>query len=285
MKPPPFDYVDPRTIEEVLAVLSQEGDDAAVLAGGQSLVPLLNLRLARPATVVDVNEIAELAGIQVSADSCRIGAIVRMARVKSDAGLAAALPVLGLAAGFVAHPQIRSRSTAGGSLCHADPSAELPTVAVALGARMHLRSATGERAVAAEDFFRGMFDTAKRPDELLVAVEFPLRAGWLWAYDEVTRRQGDFPFVGLCLGVRVEGGTVVEARAAAGGVEGRPVRLDRLEAALVGRRVAAGVPDAAAAGSAQVDPVTDLHGTGAMRRGMLRTLTRRLGAQLDAKAA
>lgn len=285
MKPPPFEYCDPASVDEALQALAEHGDDAAVLAGGQSLIPLLNLRLARPAILVDVNGIDELATIDIGPDGCRVGATVRMARLQSDAELAAVLPVLGLAAGFVAHPQIRGRSTVGGSLCHADPSAEMPTVAVATGATMHLRSDTGERTVAAEDFFLGMLDTTKASEELLTAISYPRYDGWLWAYDEVARRQGDFPLVGLCLGVRIDDGVVTAARAAAAGVEGRPVRLTGLETALSGCRVADAVLDAAAAASGEVEPVSDLHGTASMRRGMLRALTRRLGAQLEARAA
>lgn len=281
MKPPPFAYRDPTTVDDVLALLAEHTDDASLLAGGQSIMPLLNMRLARPEVLIDLNRVEGLDRITISDDAVTLGATVRLLTVEHDPGIAAALPVLAEAASRVAHPQIRVRSTVGGTICHADPAAEIPTVAVATDARMHLRSHAGARVVPARDFFETVFTTAKQPDELLVAVEFPRRPGMVAHYDEISRRHGDFPFVGLSLGVRTESGVVAEAAAAAAGVADRPVRLRDLEAALVGRLLAEAVEDAAEAASAEIDPPTDHHGTAAFRRGLLRTLVRRLSARLE----
>ncbi|MGK5112347.1 FAD binding domain-containing protein [Geodermatophilus sp. CPCC 205506] len=282
MKPPPFIYEDPRTVDAALALLAEHRDDATLLAGGQSLVPLLTMRLARPEVVVDLNRVEGLDRIRISDDAVRLGATVRLSTVEADPGVSAALPVLAEAASFVAHPQIRARSTIGGTLCHADPTAEMPTVAVALGAHVHLRSQAGVRTVAAEEFFESVFLTAKQPDELLESVDFPRRSGMTFVYSEVARRRhGDFPYVGLCLGVARDGGVVTAARAAASGVADRPLRLAALETALVGRSLAAAVEDAAAAAAAEVDPPADAHGSAAFRRGLLRTLVRRLAARLE----
>ncbi|GAA3251416.1 xanthine dehydrogenase family protein subunit M [Pseudonocardia petroleophila] len=281
MKPPPFDYRDPTTVDDVLSLLAEHTDDATLLAGGQSLMPLLNMRLARPEVLIDLNRVAGLDRITITDDAVTLGATVRLATVEHDTGIAGAMPVLAEAASRVAHPQIRVRSTLGGTLCHADPAAEMPTVAVALGARIHLRSRGAARVVPAADFFETVFTTAKQPDELLVAVEFPRRPGMTVFYDEISRRHGDFPFAGLCLGVRTEAGVVAEVIAAAAGVADRPVRLVGLEAAVLGRPLAEAVEDAAAAASAEIDPPADHHGTVAFRRGLLRTLVRRLAARFE----
>lgn len=281
MKPPPFDYHDPRTVDDVLELLAEHADEVALLAGGQSLLPLLNMRLARPEVVVDLNRVEGLDGIVITDDTVSLGAMVRLGALEHNARVAIALPVLAEAIAWVAHPQIRVRTTVGGSCCHADPSAEVPTVAVATGATMHLRSSRGERAVRAEGFFETVFTTVTEPDELLVRVDFPRRPEMVIGYDEISRRHGDFPFVGLCLGVGLVDGAVAEVRAAAAGVAGRPVQLPGLEAALLGRPLSEGVEDAADAASADIEPPTDLHGSTAFRRGLLRTLVRRLSARLE----
>lgn len=276
MKPPPFVYRDPDTLDEAVELLAEWQDDAAVLAGGQSLVPLLNMRFARPEVVVDVNRVADLDRIHITQDAVSVGAIVRLADLEHDARVAEALPVLPVASSFVAHPQIRNRTTMGGTLCHADPAAELPAVAVALDARIALRSASGTRTIGAADFFESVFMTAKRPDELLTHVEFPRHPRLTVRYDEISQRHGDFPLAGLCLGVAVDGGVVTEARAAGVGVAERPYRLLGLEAALTGRRLSEAAPDAVEAASAEVTPPSDQHGSAEFRRGLLRTLVRRL---------
>ncbi|MHC3003324.1 FAD binding domain-containing protein [Gordonia sp. GN26] len=281
MKPPPFDYVAPSSVEEVLDLLSDAQDGASLLAGGQSLMPLLNMRFARPELIIDINRVDGLDGIVVSADKVTVGATVRLATIEHDPDVAAALPILATAASYVAHPQIRARTTIGGTLSHADPSAEMPTVAVALGATINLRSKTGTRSVSAEEFFESTFTTSKEADELLVSVDFPREAGMTFVYDEISRRQGDFPFAGLCLGLSVRDGVVASARAAAAGVADIPQRLPALEAALVGRSIAEATEDAATAAAGEANPPTDIHGTAAYRRGLLRSLVRRILSTLD----
>ena len=287
MKPPPLSYRAPRTVDDALDLLAEHGEDTAVLAGGQSLVPLLNMRFARPAFLLDVNGIDELDRISISDDAVTLGATVRLAAVEHDARLAEALPVLGTAAGYVAHPQIRSRTTVGGTLCHADPAAEFPTLAVGLGARLHLVSrARGARVVAAEEFFESVFMTSKEPDELLVSVDFPRLPGCRIGYAEIARRHGDFPFAGLFLAVRTENGLVTAARASAAGVADRPVRLPGCEAALTGNPLSGqAIEQAAEAASAEIDPPSDNHGSAPFRRGLVRTLVRRQAGQLLEVAA
>jgi len=281
VKPPPFDYHDPHTVDDVLTLLAEHTDAASVLAGGQSLVPLLNMRLARPDVLIDLNRVEGLDSVEITDSAVALGATVRLTTVERHPGIAAALPALAEAVSRVAHPQIRSRTTIGGTLCHADPAAEVPTVAVGLGADITLRSRAGSRVVPAEDFFETVFTTVKQPDELLVRADFPRRPGLVAGYDEISRRHGDFPFAGLCLGVGHADGVVAEARAAAAGVASHPVRLPGLEAALLGRPLADAVEDAAEAASAEIDPPSDHHGSAAFRRGLLRTLVRRLCARLD----
>lgn len=281
MKPPPFLYRDPGSVDEAVELLAEWQDEAAVLAGGQSLVPLLNMRLARPDMVIDINDVAELDQVAVTGESVSVGATVRLADLERDVRLVRTNPVISAASSFVAHPQIRNRTTMGGTLCHADPAAELPAVAVALGARMHLRSRADTRVVDASDFFESIFTTAKRPDELLTLVEYPRHAGMTFRYDEISRRHGDFPFVGLCLGLGIQSGIVTDARAAAVGAAERPYRLSGLERTLIGHRPAAVAAEAAEAVATEVDPPSDQHGSAEFRRGLLRTLVRRLVGQFE----
>lgn len=285
MKPPRFDYERPSTIDEVLDLLAEHGDDASLLAGGQSLLPLLNMRFARPEVVIDLERVDGLDTIEVTAEAVVVGAGVRLAKLERDPEVAAALPVLARAASFVAHPQIRSRTTVGGSLCHADPAAELPCVAVATGARLRLRSSTGDRTVDAAEFFESVFMTSKRSDELLVAVEFPRSVDMVYHYGEIARRHGDFPFVGLCLGLALDGGLVTAVRAAAAGVADKPLRLEGLEQAFLGRSVAEAIESAAQAASGEAAPSDDQHGSAEFRRGVLRTLVRRLAEEFTEAVA
>ena len=281
MKPPPFKYVAPRSVDQVLELLAESQDNAALLAGGQSLIPLLNMRFARPEVVIDINRVEGLDAIAITDSTVTIGATVRLTVLEHDPAIQSAIPVLSSASSYVAHPQIRARTTVGGTLSHADPSAELPTVAVALGATINLRSSTSSRAVAAEEFFESVFTTSKEPDELVVSVAFPRRPNLVMIYDEISRRQGDFPFAGLCLGVSITDGVVDSTRAAAAGVSEVPQRLRGLEAALTGRSIADAIDDVAASASEETNPPTDIHGTARFRRGLLRSLVRRVLTQLD----
>ncbi|WP_327579028.1 FAD binding domain-containing protein [Streptomyces sp. NBC_00145] len=279
MKPPQFAYRDPHTIDEVLSLLGEAQDDAALLAGGQSLMPLLNMRLARPGLLIDLCRVEGLDTIEVRDDAVVTGATVRLAVLEHNEAVRGALPVLQRAAGFVAHPQIRNRTTVGGTLCHADPAAELPTVAVAVGARLHLRSQARSRVVDAEDFFESVFMTNRQPDEVLVSVEFPIHPRLRFTYDEVARRQGDFPFAGLCLGLAQDGDVVTDARAVAAGVGDRPMRLRSAEQALIGRPLHVGLEAAALAASQELTTSEGESGGADFKRGLLRALVRRLAQE------
>jgi carbon-monoxide dehydrogenase medium subunit len=276
VKPAVFSYLDPRTVEEALDALGEHGDDASVLAGGQSLVPLLNMRLARPEVVVDINRVPGLDASRVEAGAVRVGALVRAATVEKDPALADALPVLADAVRHIAHPQIRNRTTIGGNVAHADPSSELPAVLAALDGAVVLRSADGERTVGWEEFFVSVFTTAREPEELVTEVVFPVRPELEFRWTEFARHHGDFPVAGVCLGLDVEDGVVRAARLAATGVGDRPVRLREAEAALTG--AALGAETARAVGELArraVDPPSDVHGSGDFRRAVLATLVRR----------
>ena len=288
MKPPPFEYRRPGTVDETVELLAPTGRDTRVLAGGQSLVRMLNLRLVRPDLVVDVNRVDGLDRVEIDDEAVRIGATARLSTLERHPPLRSAAGVLAEAVALVAHPQIRNRTTLGGSLCDANPAAELPTVAVALDARLRLRSSRGARTVGADDFFTARHETSRTPDELLTAVEFPRYPGFRFCFDEISRRHGDLPFVGLCLGVAFEDGArgrgaVVAARIAAAGVGERPLRLRATERALIGRSLSDNLSDVLDAASAEVAPRPDAQVTPAYRRGLLRTLIRRSAARLTAE--
>ena len=288
MKPAAFEYRRPASVSDALEVLAGAGPDVAVLAGGQSLVRLMNLRAVRPTVVVDINRATGLDNLTVTADAVRLGAMVRLARIEREPLLRDRLPVLSQAAALVGHPQIRSRATIGGSLCHAEPAAELPTLAVALGARLRLRSASGERVVSADDFFRFPQTTVRHPGELLTEVEIPTPAGLVAQFVEISRRANDLPLVGVCLAAVVADGVVASARVGAGGVGPTPVRLPAAEQALVGRALTelASPPRslrpfdhplhrALAAAADETDPPDDAGLSAAFRRAMLRAAMRR----------
>lgn len=198
MKAPRFAYARPASVAEALALLQKHGDDARVLAGGQSLVPMLNFRVAAPKVLVDINRIAALAGIKVMKTHVRIGALVRHIELERSADIARHLPLVAAAMPHVAHPAIRNRGTFGGSCALADPAAELPACALALSATFVIAGKKGERRVAAEDFFKGLYATALKAGELLVAAEFPLpKPGCKSAFGELARRHGDYAMVGV----------------------------------------------------------------------------------------
>jgi len=236
VKPAPFGYHRPATVAEAVALLDALQDDVKVLAGGQSLVPLMNFRLSVPAELVDINGIAELTGHDVTGDVLRLGALTRHHELERSATVRGAAPLLALAAPYIGHPQIRSMGTLGGSLSHADPAAELPGIMLALDARMVAASARGERIVPAAEFFVSHFTTALEPDELLTAVEVPVapeRTGH--AFLEVAARYGDFALVGAGAAVTVDAdGVITEARIACTSVAPTPVRAAAAEELLRG---------------------------------------------------
>jgi carbon-monoxide dehydrogenase medium subunit len=287
VKPAAFAYVAPETVEEALAVLAQHGDEAKPLAGGQSLVPVLNFRLARPAVLVDLNRIRSLSGITADNSALRIGAMTRQRAVERHDDVGRKAPLLAESLGFVAHPQIRNRGTFGGSLAHADPAAEMPAIALALGARMRLRRGAQERWLGASDFFTGLFSTALAPDELLVEVEIPaLPARTGTSFQEVARRHGDYALLGVGAVVTLDNNGVCQSAALAyvNGGPG-PLRAQRAEAALVGERAQNNRFETIAQLALQeLRPPTDVHAPSDYRLQLARELTKRVLATAFARA-
>ena len=235
MKPARFGYTRPESVEEALDLLRRHGDEASVLAGGQSLMPMLNLRMARPALLVDINRIPGLDRIEADDTGLMIGARARHAEVMTSRMAQKVAPLLPLALAYVAHPAIRNRGTLGGSLSLADPAAELPACAVCLSARIVLASAQGTRHVEAGEFFQGIYATALRPDEMVVRVEFPRPSSdWQFVFLEVSRRHGDYAIAGIALAARVIGGRIAESRIVFCGLEAAPRRMAMIESYLAG---------------------------------------------------
>ena len=277
MKPAPFDYHAPETVDDVAGLLAAHGDEAKVLAGGQSLVPLLALRLARFGHLVDINRVHDLAGVTSDDGWLRVAAGTRHRVMERDATVAERVPLLARAAPLVGHFQIRNRGTVGGALAHADPAAEYPAVALALDAMFEVRAPSGPREVAAADFFEGTWTTSMAPDELLVAARFPVwgpRSGF--AVEELARRHGDFALVGVVCGVRVDERGVID-KAAVGffGVGTTPVRGHEAEAALIGATADVDVAAVARVATAGLAPSDDLHATGEYRRELATVLSER----------
>ena len=267
MKPASFEYRAPTTIDEAVSALSS-GGEVKVLAGGQSLIPVLALRLAKFDQLVDLRLIDELQQVDVGPESARVGAMVRQAQAERHVSLCAAVPLLPLALSKVGHFQIRNRGTIGGSIAHADPAAELPAVALALDATLEAAGPAGRRDIAAADFFEGTFSTALDDDEILTAVRFPVWGpGSGFAVEEVARRHGDFALVGAVCGVQLNGGVVSRAAIGLFGMGPGPLRATAAEQAMVGSDPA--TVDAGSLGATAMvglDPPTDIHATGEYRR-------------------
>jgi aerobic carbon-monoxide dehydrogenase medium subunit len=290
MKPSVFEYTAVASVEEAVAELAQHGDAAKLLAGGQSLVPLLNMRLATPARLIDLNRVAALAHITLRAGGLVIGAMTRQRTVERSALATLNAPLLGDALPWVGHFQIRNRGTVGGSLSHADPAAELPAVALCLDARFTARGPKGERTLGADEFFRTQLVTALEPTELLTEVWFPpmpRAAGSAWL--ELARRHGDYALVGVGAVVALAGDRIGEARLALTGVGDRPMRMREAEARLAGELLTPEViGDVAEAIRRAIDPGSDIHATAAYRRhiaGVLASRAIRLAAWRAKEAA
>lgn len=270
MKPAPFEYWSPTSVDEAVKLLSGLDDpgDAKVMAGGQSLMPLLSLRLSQPQHIVDLNAVGELSGIRRDGDVLTIGSMCRQRAAERSADVAAAVPLVVEALGHVGHAPIRNRGTVGGSLAHADPAAELPAVALCLDAELVARGPGGERTITAADFFVGFLSTALTEEEILTAVRFRVDGpGCGAAFAEVARRHGDFAMAGVAAHVRLDGDTIAEARIAVAGVALAPVRAADAEAALAGQQPTdEAFAAAAAAASAALRPSTDLHASSAYRK-------------------
>ncbi len=278
MKPAMFEYDDPTTLDETLELLARHGDECKVLAGGQSLVPLMNFRLARPARLVDINGVEELAGIRREQGRLVIGAMTRHSDVETSNLVAEGWPLLHEAIGWVGHSQIRNRGTVGGSVAHADPAAELPAAFAALDAAFRVRSKRGSRTLGWRDFFVAEFTTALAADELVTAVEVPPQEpGTGFAFVEFARRHGDFALGGAAVAVMLRrDGSCESAAIALLAAAPAPVRPAAAEAQLAGAKLdAATIAAAAEAAVRDVHPTSDLHGSSDYRVKLLRTMVER----------
>lgn len=277
MKPAPFEHVAPATLAEAVALLAEHAPDARVLAGGQSLVPVMNFRLSRPSVLVDLNNVPELAYIRDDGDRLTIGAMTRQRTIENSDLVRAATPLLHAATLNIGHLPIRSRGTIGGSLSNADPAAEYPAAVLALDCEMILLGPSGERRVAAVDFFKGVLATATRPDEILAAIIVPrASAGSGSAFVEIARRHGDFALAGVAAQVTLSGRDPVAVQLAACGVGPGPVRLSGAETKILADGVSdAAIEAAARIAGAEVEPETDLHATADYRRRLTAAMTQR----------
>lgn len=278
MKPAAFDYVRPDSLDEVMAVLGEHGGEAKILAGGQSLMPLLNFRMLRPAVLVDVNRVSEMAFLREEGDGLRIGALTRHHILETSDIVRARFPVVSEAMAHVAHLAIRNRGTIGGSLSHADPAAELPMMAMLLDATIHTRRPAGPGEHAAADFFLGPLTSALAEDEIVTEIDLPgLAPRTGFAFEEVSQRSGDFAIAAAAALIRLDGERIVEARLAMMGVDETPIRLRDVEAALLGETPSAALArDAAAEAAEAVQPNTDLKASADFRRHLSRGLVERV---------
>ena len=279
MKPAPFEYFAPTSVVEAVSLLDRYGYDAKVLAGGQSLIPTMNFRLAQPSVLVDLNRVASLFYIAPTNAGVRVGAMTRQRAVERNELIARRVPLLTATMPHIAHTQIRNRGTIGGSLAHADPAAELPAVAVALDARFKLQGLSGERWVDARDFYVGLFTTALEPNEILTEIEFPAlppRTGW--SIQEMARRHGDYALVGVCGHITLdESGICTHARIVFLSVGEGPTAANSAQTMLVGERPTAAIIDAVAntAATTDIDPMGDIHASAEFRRHLAQVLTKR----------
>ena len=282
MKPAPFEYVAPRSLDEALDLLANHVDrqtDVKLLAGGQSLIPVLNFRLAQPAVLIDLNRIGDLDSVRESDGTLAIGALTRQRRIERDPRIATLAPLLAEAVPWIAHPQIRNRGTVGGSLAHADPAAELPAVATALDATLHLASVRGRRSVPVAEFYTGLFATALEPDEILIEVVLPQRPPRTgYAFQEIARRHGDYAQAGIASWISLdEAGLCRDARLVFFSVGDGPVIASRAAQSLIGH-----APNAERFAAAsvlvqneEIEPNGDIHASADFKRHLAGVLTRR----------
>jgi len=288
MKPAPFRYVAARSIEEALQLKAEYGDEARFLAGGQSLVPTMNFRLTQPAMLIDINPLAELAGVKIdAAERVRIGALTRYRNLERDPATERNLPLIHEALPHIAHPQIRNRGTIGGNLAHADPASEMPAIVVTLAGRLRAQSMKGERWIAASDFFVGALSTALEPDEMLTEVELPvapLRSGA--CFMEVSRRRGDFAIIGVACTLRLdEQGRCAEARIGLCNAGDGPVFATDASEFLVGRKIGATeIEEAAELVQNAIDPGGSIHASKEFQRHIAGVLTARVLATANERA-
>jgi carbon-monoxide dehydrogenase medium subunit len=277
MKLPPFEYACPATLNEAVALLASHDGEAKALAGGQSLMPMMAFRMARPTLLVDLRKLKDLRQIKIGADGVRLGALARWRDILDDKRLDAAHPLLKAAVSHVAHYQIRNRGTVGGSIAHADPAAEMPGICQTCDAVITAVGKGGSRTIKANDFFQGALITALEPDEIITEIHLPAwPAARRWGFQEFARRRGDFAMSGVALYYDLDGGKAANAHVGVIGVGDRQKRLPKAEAALNGNAVnealAVKVGEAA---SGDVEPQDDIHASAAYRRSLTGTLTER----------
>jgi aerobic carbon-monoxide dehydrogenase medium subunit len=278
MKPPPFDYERPADTNAALASLASHGGRAKVLAGGQSLLAMLNLRLVSPERLIDVSRLNELKYIRVAGNELRIGALTTHNTVLESADVTTHCPIIAEAYWHVSHHSVRNRGTIGGSLCHNDPAAEMPLVVNLLGASLVARSKNGERVIAADQFFRGSFETVLEDDELLTEIRVPIPAkGHGWSFQEVSQRKGDFALVATAAMLTLENGTCRNVRLGFRNVGERVSRLEAVETQIEGQTPSERLFSAAASAAMKaVEPPSDLHADADYRRDLVKVLTERV---------
>ena len=286
MKPAPFRYFSPESLDEALFLLREHGESAKLLAGGQSLVPLMAFRLARPSVLIDLRRVEPLTGYDLASDILTIGSMVTHRAIELDERVTSRCAMIEEALAVVGHVAIRNVGTVGGSLAHADPAAEWPAVALALDAEMTIIGSSGARVVPADDFVTGWMTTCMAEDEILTSVKMSLLGqGSGSAFEEVARRHGDFAIVGVAAVIQVDDGVVTDARIALAGAATRPIRAKTAESVVVGSLLSpATVEQAGEAAASDADPLEDLHGTAAYKRRLAAVLTRRAVARAYQRA-
>jgi len=278
MKAPNFDYQSPETLEAALELLTNE--DAAPLAGGQSLIPMMNFRIAAPEVLIDLNGITDLAGIEVAEGWINIGAMTRYQEIENAKEILEFAPLIRAALPHIAHSAIRNRGTIGGSCALADPAAEMPALLLALGGEISLRSQSGARRIAADDFFLGFYETSKAEDELVTAIHVPVpAAGQRFGFHEITRRHGDYAMAGCAIAATAD---LAEARIAFFGVSDRAVRALEVEAALAGSDGGEAALNSAFEALSEIDFSADLHASEAMKKHLSGVALRRAWAEVTA---
>ncbi|MBN8990418.1 MAG: xanthine dehydrogenase family protein subunit M [Rhizobiales bacterium] len=276
MKPARFEYVAPASVDAAVETLLAANGEGKLLAGGQSLLPLLNFRMARPAVLVDLNGIKELSFIELRGESVVIGALTRHREIEHSPLIASRLPVMSAAMRHVAHLAIRNRGTIGGSLSHADPAAELPMMAMFYAARLTVQGPAGRRTIAAKDFFVDALTNCLEPEEIVVEIEFPIPQHDGWVFEEVARRFGDFALASIAVSIRRGQSGIEDARVAAMGVADTPLRLEDVERRLCEIEIDVRMPDRFCEWvRSSVSPNSDLHASGEYRKHLLGELARR----------
>ena len=277
MKAPPFSYIRPETVDGVIECLQQYGDDAAVLAGGQSLMASLNMRLSAPGVLVDINNVDSLSEIALHGNHLRIGAMTRQVEVEKSSLVAEHAPLISMAMPYIAHPAVRNRGTIGGSIAFADPAAELPACVVALQADLIVQGSKGERKIPATNFFKGLYETALASDEVLIAIELPVAAGQQkFAFRELARRHGDYAIIGVCACTEWSEKALSEVRLVYFNVGDQPVLAAQTASALTGVLSAESLESAVEHLAEDLDPLSDLNADPSMRLHLAKVLARRI---------